>query len=81
MNIHSRHLHVPLRGIFGPNSLNVARYAALIWAKSPTKRDAHLTGSNVQARSGARLSLHGREKCIWIFIGIPVNGQSCSQQP
>ncbi|MEQ2425064.1 DUF6783 domain-containing protein, partial [Enterocloster hominis (ex Hitch et al. 2024)] len=24
MKIHSRHLHAPLRGIFGPNSVNVA---------------------------------------------------------
>ncbi len=30
LKIHSRHLHVPLRGIFGSNSLNVARYAAFI---------------------------------------------------
>ncbi|MFQ6969598.1 MAG: DUF6783 domain-containing protein, partial [Enterocloster aldenensis] len=26
MKIHSRHLPAPLRGIFGPNSVNVARY-------------------------------------------------------
>ncbi|WP_320955914.1 DUF6783 domain-containing protein, partial [Enterocloster asparagiformis] len=26
MKIHFRHLHAPLRGIFGPNSVNVARY-------------------------------------------------------
>ncbi|MEY8395968.1 DUF6783 domain-containing protein [Lachnospiraceae bacterium 45-P1] len=32
-----RHQHAPLCGIFGPNSLNVARYAAFIWAKSPKK--------------------------------------------
>ncbi|WP_349119464.1 DUF6783 domain-containing protein, partial [Enterocloster hominis (ex Hitch et al. 2024)] len=25
LKIHSRHLHAPLRGIFGPNSVNVAR--------------------------------------------------------
>ena len=37
-----RQMHAPLRGIFGPNSLNVARYAAFIWAKSPTKWDAQL---------------------------------------
>ncbi|MEQ2429358.1 DUF6783 domain-containing protein, partial [Enterocloster hominis] len=24
LKIHSRHLHAPLRGIFGPNSVNVA---------------------------------------------------------
>ncbi|WP_349119451.1 DUF6783 domain-containing protein, partial [Enterocloster hominis (ex Hitch et al. 2024)] len=28
-------MHVPLRGIFGPNSVNVARYASLIGTKSP----------------------------------------------
>ncbi|MBE7724068.1 MAG: hypothetical protein E7244_06400 [Enterocloster citroniae] len=48
MKIHSRHLHAPLRGIFGPNSVNVARYAFLIGTKSPTKWDAQLTESNFQ---------------------------------
>ncbi len=48
LKIHSHHLHAPLRGRFGPNSLNVARYAALIWAKSTTKWDAQLTESNFQ---------------------------------
>ncbi|WP_430472353.1 DUF6783 domain-containing protein [[Clostridium] symbiosum] len=52
MKIHSHHLHAPLRGIFGPNSLTVAHYAALIRAKSPTKCDAQLTESNFQTRSG-----------------------------
>ncbi len=51
LKIHSRHLHAPLRGIFGPNSLNVAHYAAFIWAKSPTKCDAQLPESNFQTRS------------------------------
>ena len=51
LKIHSRHLHVPLRGIFGPNSDYIARYAPFIWAKSPTKWDAHLTESNFQTRS------------------------------
>ena len=46
MKIHSRHLHASLRGIFGPNSLTVAHYAALIRAKSSTKCDAYLTESN-----------------------------------
>ncbi|MCC3394834.1 hypothetical protein D4759_06600 [Clostridiales bacterium AHG0011] len=50
LKIHSRHLHAPLRGIFGPNSVNVARYASLIGTKSPTKWDAHLTESNFQTR-------------------------------
>ncbi|MCC3395681.1 hypothetical protein D4759_11020 [Clostridiales bacterium AHG0011] len=48
MKIHSRHLHAPLRGIFGPNSVNVARYASLIGTKSPTKWNAQLTESNFQ---------------------------------
>uniref|UniRef100_UPI003EBB1845 DUF6783 domain-containing protein n=1 Tax=Enterocloster aldenensis TaxID=358742 RepID=UPI003EBB1845 len=48
MKIHSRHLYAPLRGIFGPNSGYIARYAPFIWTKSPTKWDAHLTESNFQ---------------------------------
>ncbi|WP_302328072.1 DUF6783 domain-containing protein, partial [Enterocloster lavalensis] len=48
LKIHFRHLHAPLCGIFDPNSLDVARYDAFIWAKSPTKRNAHLTESNFQ---------------------------------
>ena len=48
----ARHLPAPLRpGIFGPNSLNVARYAAFIWAKSPTMWDAQLAESNFKTRS------------------------------
>uniref|UniRef100_UPI003F4938F3 DUF6783 domain-containing protein n=1 Tax=Enterocloster aldenensis TaxID=358742 RepID=UPI003F4938F3 len=53
MNIHSRHLPAPLRGIFGPNSVRVAHYASFIGAKSPTKCDAHLTESNFQTHSRA----------------------------
>ncbi|WP_416388479.1 DUF6783 domain-containing protein [Enterocloster lavalensis] len=34
--------------MFGPNSVNVARYASLIGTKSPTKCDAHLAESNFQ---------------------------------
>uniref|UniRef100_UPI002E114E2D DUF6783 domain-containing protein n=1 Tax=Enterocloster hominis (ex Hitch et al. 2024) TaxID=1917870 RepID=UPI002E114E2D len=37
--------------MFGPNSVNVARYASLIGTKSPTKLDAQLTESNFQTRS------------------------------
>ncbi|MEY8395006.1 DUF6783 domain-containing protein [Lachnospiraceae bacterium 45-P1] len=37
--------------MFGPNSLNVARYAAFIWAKSPTKWSAQLPESNFQTHS------------------------------
>ena len=50
LNIHSRHLYVPLCSIFGPNSGYIARYAPFIWPKSPTKWDAHLTESNFQTR-------------------------------
>ncbi|WP_081034304.1 MULTISPECIES: DUF6783 domain-containing protein [Hungatella] len=28
LKIHSRHLHAPLRGILGPNSVSVAQYAS-----------------------------------------------------
>ncbi|MEY8394883.1 DUF6783 domain-containing protein [Lachnospiraceae bacterium 45-P1] len=51
LKIHSRHLHAPLCGIFDPNSLNVAHYAAFIWAKSPTKWNAQLPESNFQIHS------------------------------
>ena len=54
LKIHSRHLHAPLCGIFGPNSLNVAHYAAFIWAKSPTKWNAQLPESNFQTRSSGK---------------------------
>ena len=57
LKIHSRHLHAPLCGIFGPNSVNVARCASLIGTKSPTKCDAQLTESNFQTRSSPRLGL------------------------
>ncbi len=33
---HSCQLHASLCGIFGPHSINVARYASLIRVKSPT---------------------------------------------
>ncbi|MBS6878201.1 MAG: CYTH domain-containing protein [Ruminococcus sp.] len=51
---HSRNLHAPLCGIFCPNSVAVARYGALIRAKSPTNRDAHLAESLFQTRSKQR---------------------------
>ena len=57
LKIHSRHLHAPLCGIFGPNSVNVARCASLIGTKSPTKCDAQLTESNFQTRSSPRPGL------------------------
>ena len=51
LKIHSRHLHAPLCGIFGPNSGYIARYAPFIWPKSPTKCNAQLPESNFQTRS------------------------------
>ena len=53
LKIHSRRLHAPLRGIFGPNSVSVARYASIIGTKSPTKWDAQPTESNFQTGSSA----------------------------
>ena len=52
---HSHNLHAPLCGIFYPNSVAVARYGALIRAKSPTNCDAHLAESLFQTRSKAML--------------------------
>ncbi len=51
MKNHSRNLHAPLCGRFHPNSVAVARYGALIRAKSPTNCDAHLAESLFQTRS------------------------------
>ncbi|RGF69409.1 hypothetical protein DWZ38_20885 [Ruminococcus sp. AF31-8BH] len=51
MKNHSCNLHAPLCGIFHPNSVVVARYDALIRAKSPTNCDAHLAESLFQTRS------------------------------
>ncbi|EEQ62059.1 hypothetical protein CBFG_05771 [Clostridiales bacterium 1_7_47FAA] len=53
LKIHSRRLHAPLRGIFGPDSVSVARYASIIGTKPPTKWDAQPTESNFQTRSRA----------------------------
>ena len=41
----------PIYGIFCPHSVAVARYAALIQAKSPTNYDVHLAESIFQTRS------------------------------
>ena len=60
---HSHNLHAPLCGIFCPNSVAVARYGALIRAKSPTNCDAHLAESLFQTRSGACLKMsNSKEK-------------------
>ena len=42
---HSYNLHAPICGIFCLHSVDVARYAALIQAKSPTNCNAHLAES------------------------------------
>ena len=51
---HSYNLHAPICGIFCLHSVDVARYAALIQAKSPTNCDAHLAESIFQTRSKER---------------------------
>ena len=48
---HSYNLHAPICGIFCFHSVGVARYAALIQAKSPTNCNAHLAESIFQTRS------------------------------
>ncbi len=65
LKIHSRHLHAPLRGIFGPNSLNAAHYAAFIWPKSLTKCDEHLKESNFQTRSE-------KDKAYWVIFSTSI---------
>ncbi|WP_334303060.1 DUF6783 domain-containing protein [Otoolea muris] len=61
-------MHAPLRGIFGPNSLNAAHCAAFIWPKSPTKWHAQLPESNFQTRSRKRATPINRRN-----HPIPVN--------
>ncbi len=48
---HSSNLHTPIYGIFCLHSVAVARYAALIQAKSPANCDVHLAESIFQTRS------------------------------
>ena len=48
---HSSNLHASIYGIFCLHSVDVARYAALIQAKSPTNCNAHLAESIFQTRS------------------------------
>ena len=54
---HSYNLHAPLCGIFRPNSVAVARYGALIQAKSPTNSDVHLAERLFQTRSKLMIQL------------------------
>ena len=51
---HFHNLHAPLCGIFCPNSVAVARYDALIRAKSPTNCDVHLAESLFQTHSNVK---------------------------
>ena len=51
---HSYNLHAPICGIFCLHSVDVARYAALIQAKSPTNCNAHLAESIFQTRSSKK---------------------------
>ena len=48
---HSCNLHAPLCGRFCPHLVDVACYAALIQAKSPTNCDVHLTESIFKTHS------------------------------
>ena len=58
---HSHNLHAPLCGIFCPNSVAVARYDALIRAKSPTNCDIYLAESIFQTRSNI-IRVHNKER-------------------
>ena len=66
----SRNLYAPLCGIFHPNLVAVARYGALIRAKSPTNCDAHLAESLFQTRSRA-CQKAGREQSLPVFKALP----------
>ena len=54
---HSCNLHAPIYGIFCLHSVAVARYAALIQAKSPANCDAHLAESIFQTRSNTPIAI------------------------
>ena len=73
---HSCNLHAPICGIFCLHSVDVARYAALIQAKSPTNCNAHLTESIFQTRS--RTEIYKKQKtavssCLLLFYFIFVD--------
>ena len=53
---HSSKLHTPIYGLFCLHSVAVARYAALIQAKSPANCDAHLAESIFQTRSRCEMT-------------------------
>ena len=75
---HSRNLHAPLCGIFHPNSVAVARYGALIRAKSPTNCDAHLAESLFQTRSSAEIFVNDGEHVMTatIYTDLEADGIS-----
>ena len=67
---------ITIYGIFCLHSVAVARYAALIQAKSPANCDAHLAESIFQTRSGSKgwmgaqkrtFNLPRRKSQIWIL--------------
>ena len=79
---HSCNLHAPLCGIFRPNSVAVARYGALIRAKSLTNCDAHLAESLFQTRSRVEI-LHKYNMDIpwnWYSKFIILNVMGCQSQ-
>ncbi|RHQ36857.1 hypothetical protein DWY50_09610 [Ruminococcus sp. AF25-28AC] len=61
MKNHFHNLYAPLCGIFCPNSVAVARYDALIRAKSPTNCDIYLAESIFQTRSNI-IRVHNKER-------------------
>ena len=68
---HSCNLHVPICSIFCLHLVDVARYAALIQAKSPTNCNAHLTESIFKPAMGKEQQRTGKEelydKKTWLF--------------
>ena len=65
---HSSNLHTPIYGIFCLHSVAVARYAALMQAKSPANCDAHLAESIIQTRSRFHIFQFAPCKILYIFI-------------
>ena len=56
-------------GIFCLHSVDVARYAALIQAKSPTNCNAHLAESIFQTRSGSDV-IHHFLNTLWNLFQV-----------
>ena len=81
LKIHSRHLHAPLRGILGPNSVSAAHCASFIRPQTPkgrlrcpTKWNAHLAESNFQTRSSMRW--HGQS--VYLLKSITLKSAECN---